>query len=133
MFFNFFFFIFILRRCCTVFTVLVAQQCMNTLQERNRLCWWYQSTMKFYIMFIKFTTLDKIILVSLTLPVPCISENCIKIKINLMVQSFIKLFEAPQRSVKIKIKVNFFSSPRIGKGRLMLTIEIVFTVLDFKR
>ena len=84
-------------------------------------------------MFIKFTTLDKIILVSLTLPVPCISENCIKIKINLMVQSFIKLFEAPQRSVKIKIKVNFFSSPRIGKGRLMLTIEIVFTVLDFKR
>ena len=50
-----------------------------------------------------------------------------------MVQSFIKLFEAPQRSVKIKIKVNFFSSPRIGKGRLMLTIEIVFTVLDFKR
>ena len=37
---------------------------------------------------------------SLTLPVLCISQNCIEIKTNL---NFIKPFEAPQRSVKIKI------------------------------
>ena len=61
--------------------------------------------------------------VSLTLPALCISKSCIKIKINLMFiftlvcdaskssskrfmkacKAFIKPFEAPQRSVKIKI------------------------------
>ena len=55
----------------------------------------------------------------LTLPVLCISENCIEIKIYLnsyfhtslwclkrfvkALKACIKLFEAPQRSVKIKI------------------------------
>ena len=55
----------------------------------------------------------------LTLPAPCISESCIKIKINLNFyfhtslwclrrsyegfKAIIKTFEAPQRSVKIQI------------------------------
>ena len=45
----------------------------------------------------------------LTLPVPCISETCIEIKIKLnfhfhtTFKAFIKPFETPQRSVKIKI------------------------------
>ena len=52
----------------------------------------------------------------LTLSAPCISESCIKIKINLKClyshfsvvpqktfKAFIKPFEAPQRSVKIRI------------------------------
>ena len=56
----------------------------------------------------------------LTLPVPCISESCIKIKIKLIFffftllcgaskgfmmafKAFIKSLEAPQRSVKIKV------------------------------
>ena len=34
------------------------------------------------------------------------------------VKAFIKLFEAPQRSAKTKIKVNFFSSFGIGTGRV---------------
>ena len=74
----------------------------------------------------------------LTLPIPCISESCIEIKIkeklikiflftllcgapeSLMkaFKAFIKPFEAPQRSVKIKIQLNFFSSSRIGTGRV---------------
>ena len=33
-------------------------------------------------------------------------------------KAFIKHFDAPQRSVKIKIYVNFFSSPGIGTGRV---------------
>ena len=37
---------------------------------------------------------------------------------------FIKSFEAPQRSVKIKIQVNFFSSSGIGTGRVKM-IETV--------
>ena len=32
--------------------------------------------------------------------------------------AFIKPFEAPQRSVKIKIKLDFFSSSGIGTGRV---------------
>ena len=50
----------------------------------------------------------------LTLPAPCISESCIKIKIK----AFIKPFEAPQRSVKIKISVNFFSLSGMEAGRV---------------
>ena len=46
-----------------------------------------------------------------TLPVPCIAESCIKIKVNLnfyfhtskAFNAFIKPFETPQGSVKIKI------------------------------
>ena len=70
-----------------------------------------------------------------TLPVgPCISGSCIKIKIiwNFYfdpslwcLKSFyevfnplIKRFEARQRSVKIKFKVNFWSPSGIGKGRI---------------
>ena len=48
---------------------------------------------------------------TLTLNVPCISESCIEIKImlnfyfhpSLCAKAFTKPFEAPQRSVKIKI------------------------------
>ena len=40
---------------------------------------------------------------------------------------FIKPFEAPQRSAKIKLYVNFFTSPGIGMGRLkILTKEAIF-------
>ena len=48
----------------------------------------------------------------------CISQSCIKIKIKLtlififtlLCEAFIKPFHAPHGSVKIEIKVNFFSS-----------------------
>ena len=80
----------------------------------------------------------------LTLPAPCISESCIEIKIKLnfffhtslwclkkfyeglkdfkSLKAFIKHFEAPQRSVKIKIQLNFyfnktFRNSRGGKGK----------------
>ena len=33
-------------------------------------------------------------------------------------KAFIKPFEAPQRSAKIKIELNFFSSAGIGTGRV---------------
>ena len=41
----------------------------------------------------------------ITLAVPCISEGCIEIKIKFLFSHFfvVKPFEAPQRSVKIKI------------------------------
>ena len=54
----------------------------------------------------------------LTLPALCISESCIKMKITEIFifillcgasKSFIKALKAPQRSVKIKILVNFLS------------------------
>ena len=60
----------------------------------------------------------------LTVPASCISEGCIKIK---KVQKiFVKPFEAPQRNVKI----NFFSSSRIGKGRV--NIASLFCLKELK-
>ena len=59
----------------------------------------------------------------LTLPVPCISETCIEIKIKLnfhfhtSFKAFIKPFEASQRSVKIKISLNFFLFVRDWDGK----------------
>ena len=57
-----------------------------------------------------------------------IQRSCIMIKINInfiftpyyfqAFKSFIKPFEAPRRSVKIKIKIKFLSSPGIGVGRV---------------
>ena len=42
-------------------------------------------------------------------------------------KAFIKPFEAPQRSVKIKIYLNFLSSSGIGTGRVkMMIIYISF-------
>ena len=38
--------------------------------------------------------------------------------------AFIKPFEALQGSVKIKIKINFLSSSRIGTGRVKLGTEL---------
>ena len=54
------------------------------------------------------------LLSKLTLPAPCISERYIKIKIK----TFIKPFETPQRSVKVKIQVTFFSLSGIRAGRI---------------
>ena len=68
----------------------------------------------------------------LTLPVPCISESCIEIKIKLnfyfhtslwclkqnALKAFIKPFEAPKRKVKIKISLIFFYSSGTGTGRV---------------
>ena len=68
----------------------------------------------------------------LTLNGPCISESCIEIKIKVNVyfdtslwclKRFMKPFEAPQRSAKIKIQLNFFSSSGIGTGRVKFTCE----------
>ena len=62
----------------------------------------------------------------LTLPAQPILGSCVRIKINISfyfqtslwclqrLKGFIKPFEAPQRSVKIKIEVNFFFSFVIG-------------------
>ena len=70
----------------------------------------------------------------LTFPVPCIIESCIEIKIKLnfyfhtslgasksfrkAFKAFIKPFEAPQRSEKIKIWIDFLSSFGTGTGRV---------------
>ena len=70
----------------------------------------------------------------LPLPPHCISENCIKRKINVNfcfhtslwfikriyegLKAFIKPFEAPQRSAKVKIYVNFLSLSGIWRGRI---------------
>ena len=48
---------------------------------------------------------------SLTLPVPCIFKRK-------ALKTFVKLFEAPKRSVKIKIYLNFFSLSGIGTERV---------------
>ena len=42
---------------------------------------------------------------------------------------FIKPFEAPQRSVKIKVLVNFFSSSGIGTGRVKNAIRFASNTL----
>ena len=73
---------------------------------------------------------------SLTFPALCISENCFKIKINWNfhfhtslwclrrfyegLMTFAKPFEAPQRSMEIKILVHFLSSSRVGTERIDL-------------
>ena len=68
---------------------------------------------------------------SLTPSVPCISESCIKIKINFHFYFhtsfwFLKRFyEAPQRSVKIKIKVSSLSSSAIATGRVKAPTKIL--------
>ena len=38
---------------------------------------------------------------------------------------FIKAFEAPQKSVKIKIQVNFLASSGIGKGKVKENIFLI--------
>ena len=69
----------------------------------------------------------------LTLNVLCISESCIEIKMKLIfiftllcdtskgfmqaLNTFIKPFEAPQRSVKIKIQLNIFLFVRDLDGK----------------
>ena len=40
-------------------------------------------------------------------------------------KAFIKSFEPPQRSVIIKILVNFFSSSGIGAGRVNVPVKVV--------
>ena len=44
----------------------------------------------------------------------------------------IKPFEAPQRSVKIKIELNFFLSPGIGEGRVRGTDVSITSVSSVK-
>ena len=85
----------------------------------------------------------------LILPALCISESCIKIKTDLIFyfhtsfcgaskgfmkvfRAFIKPFEAPHRSVKIKIWVNFFSSFELFLAMSFLAILLftLFVTLD---
>ena len=57
----------------------------------------------------------------LSFPAQFISGSCIKIKINLKFlfsHVFVVSLDAPQRSEKIKIEVNFASSSGIGTGRI---------------
>ena len=69
---------------------------------------------------------------------PCVSESCIKIKINLSfyfrtplpcLKAFIKHFEAPQRSMKVKIYSIFVLCP--GLGRDGLTFQIFLIIVFF--
>ena len=73
----------------------------------------------------------------LTLKDPFISESCIEIKIESnffftflrgaskgfmkAFKAFIKLFKAPQSSVKIKIQLNFFTLSGIGTRRVQVS------------
>ena len=54
---------------------------------------------------------------SLSIPSLCISESYIK--------AFIKPFETPQRSTKIKVQINFLSSSGIRTGRVKSTMSKV--------
>ena len=81
----------------------------------------------------------------LTLNVLCISESCTEIKIKVKFyffllfsyskgfmkafKAFIKPFEAPQRSMKIKIYLIFFSSSRIRTGRVKISNNNKYTWL----
>ena len=69
----------------------------------------------------------------LTLPVPSTSESCIeiKIKLNFYFHTFTKPFEAPKRSVKRKIWLNFFSLSRIGTGRVKTSCFSIIKILRF--
>ena len=82
----------------------------------------------FWIAYYKITC-------QLTLPAPCILESRSKIKINLnfyfptslwclkrFYEGIKAFFEAPQRSVKIKLWVIFFSSPGIGVGKVKINL-----------
>ena len=94
-----------------------------------RCTWRYKSDQKYcmfsFIVLKKFpklivSTLREIVFVNPSRPAPCISEKFIEIKINLIFyfhtfltalsKGFmaIKPFEAPKRSVKIKIYLNFY-------------------------
>ena len=42
-------------------------------------------------------------------------------------KAFVKPFEAPQRSMKIKISVNFFSLSGIGAERVKMKIRYIFS------
>ena len=77
----------------------------------------------------------------LTLPATCISENCIKIRINLNfyfrfslwclkrfyegLKAFIKPFESPQKSVKIKFMLIFSLRPGSGREGLRTLSELL--------
>ena len=83
------------------------------------------------------------------LNVPCISESGIDIKIKLIFiltllcraskgfieafKAFTKPFEAPQRSMKIKIERNFFSSSRIGMARINMPFICVLWIIVLPR
>ena len=78
----------------------------------------------------------------LTLSALCISESCIKTKINLNIyfhtslwclkrfykasKAFMKPFEATQRKMKIEIESNFLSLSGIGTGRVNFHQSKVF-------
>ena len=47
-------------------------------------------------------------------------------------KAFIKPFEAPQRSVKIKIEVNFFYLSGIGAGRVNVVSNLGVYIIDNK-
>ena len=69
----------------------------------------------------------------LSLNVPCISESCTEIKIDLKFyfrtfKAFIKPFEAPQRSLKIKINL-IFSLSGIGTGSVIGKSHLWFLYL----
>ena len=114
-----------------------------------------QNTLAFVIRFLNYIVIQKIMLIlkytcsfqkkmlpNLTLPAPCISESCIKIKTNWnfyfnfswwylkrfmkALKAFIKPFQAPQRSAKIKISVNFFPLSGIGAGGVNLYFNLRF-------
>ena len=51
-------------------------------------------------------------------------------------KAFIKPFEAPQRSVKVKISVNFFLRPELGQGwvkTILFLRTIHWQIVLFKR
>ena len=77
---------------------------------------------------------------SLALFVPCVSESYIKIKIKWSfyfpfpcraLKAFMKHFEAPQRSVKVKFYSIFVLCPRSGREFLRLTYEILLIIVFF--
>ena len=76
-------------------------------------------------------------MIYLSLPVPCISESCIKIKIKLnfyfdtslwCLKRFLP-FEAPQRSVKIKIEVSDYA-PVMSTFICIKTLKSMFKHID---
>ena len=113
----------------------------NSLNLQKSLC--YDSRHIFQckhlssVHLMKITIIGNFLVNPLTLPVPCISESCIEIKIKLNfcfhtslwcirrfykgLKALIKPFKVPQRSVKTKLKLKLIFSLRPELGREVLS------------
>ena len=114
--------------------IFASRKLNNQIDEQNFMNMYYSILLK------KHGITHHCSLSSLTLPVPCILESCIKIKINLnsyfhislrCLKRFYEGFEAPKRSMKIKFKLIFCLRPWSGREGLGETFIVDGWALPF--